>query len=139
MVLVTGVLEEGLTGAALASAAFSKALPGQGGIIVLLGLTLFSYTTMLTWCFYGEKSWEYLFGTRIVVPYRVIFLVFLFLGAMGTLVVIWDIADTLNGLMAAPNLIALPALAGVLAKEKEEYLSSLKNKLTNAVNAIKEG
>jgi len=128
VVLVTGVIDSGATGAALASSAFSTGLPGPGGHIVLLGLTLFSYTTMLTWCFYGEKSWEYIFGKGIVLPYRLIFLGFLFVGAVGGLTLIWDIADTLNGLMAAPNLIALLVLSGVLMKEKNSHMSLIKKK-----------
>ncbi len=128
VVLVTGVIDSGATGAALASSAFSKGLPGQGGMLVLLGLTLFSYTTMLTWNFYGEKSWEYLFGKAVILPYRLVFLGFLFVGAIGGLTLIWDVADTLNGLMAAPNLIALLALSGVLMKEKNSHLATLKGK-----------
>lgn len=80
---------------------------------------------MLTWNFYGEKSWEYIAGERAVMPYRVIFLGFLFLGAIGALEVIWSIADTLNGLMAAPKLIALIALAGVLARDKNAHMAAL--------------
>lgn len=125
VVLLTDSLWTGATGAELASTAFTRGLPGPGGTLVLLSLILFSYTTMLTWCFYGEKSWEYLAGPGAVIPYRLIFLGFLFLGAIGVLEVVWDIADTLNGLMAAPNLIALIALAGILVKEKREYLASL--------------
>ncbi|MCH8528163.1 MAG: sodium:alanine symporter family protein [Kiritimatiellae bacterium] len=123
VILVTGAhtLEvdgSALTGASLASAAFNLGLPGPGGLIVLVGLILFSYTTMLTWCFYGEQSLAYIFGDRAAKPYRFVFLGFLYIGAVGGLQLIWDIADTLNGLMAVPNLIALIALAGVIAKEK---------------------
>ena len=124
VILVTGALPSGATGAALASTAFDTGLPGPGGVIVLFGLALFSYTTMLTWSFYGEKSWEYIFGKKVVLPYRLIFLAFLLVGAVGGLVLIWDVADTLNGLMAAPNLIALLVLAGVLVKEKNAYMNS---------------
>jgi AGCS family alanine or glycine:cation symporter len=126
VVLVTDALPTGMTGAALASEAFKRGLGGVGGTMVLLGLSLFSYTTMLSWCFYGEQSWEYLFGKKIILPYRLVFLAFLVVGAIGGLHLIWDIADTLNGLMAIPNLIALVALAGVLAKDKIEYLKELK-------------
>jgi alanine or glycine:cation symporter, AGCS family len=126
VILVTGVLESGDTGAVLASAAFNKGLPGPGGVIVLIGLILFSYTTMLTWSFYGEKSWEYIFGKKIILPYRIVFLIFLVIGAVGGLEFIWSLADTMNGLMAAPNLIALLVLAGVLVKEKNEYMASSK-------------
>ncbi len=123
VILVTGVFQEGTTGADLTSSAFSSGLPGLGGYIVIIALVLFSYTTMLTWNFYGEKSWEYLFGPKVVMPYRVIFLGFLFVGAIGGLEAVWDVADTLNGLMAAPNLIALILLAGVLAREKADYMA----------------
>ena len=132
VILVTGVLgqvdENGqlLTGAVLTSTAFTQGLPGLGGYVVLLAIVFFAYTTMLTWNFYGEKSWEYLFGQKVVLPYRVIFLVFVFLGAVGALELVWDIADTFNGLMAAPNLIALILLAGVMAREKLAYFEQLK-------------
>ncbi len=128
VILVTDALPTGANGAELASIAFSRGLPGPGGTVMLSGLVLFSYTTMLTWCFYGEKSWEYVFGAGIVVPYRIIFLGFLVVGAIGGLEFIWNIADTFNGLMAAPNLIALIVLAGVLAKEKTAYLNELREK-----------
>src|SRR5690606_6142835 len=125
VILTTGAHLTGTTGAELAATAFALGLPGAGGLIVQIALALFAYTTMLTWTFYGEKSWEYVAGERVIVPYRVIFLGFLFLGAIGALEVIWDVADTLNGLMAAPNLIALLALAGVLAREKDAHLAAV--------------
>ncbi|QOC22517.1 sodium:alanine symporter family protein [Wenzhouxiangella sp. AB-CW3] len=134
VILVTGVLgtvdESGevVTGAVLTSQAFTQGLPGLGGYVVIIAIIFFAYTTMLTWNFYGEKSWEYLFGRRVVLPYRALFLVFVFLGAVGALELIWDIADTFNGLMAAPNLVALILLAGVMAKEKLDYFNQLRDK-----------
>ena len=125
-ILITGVLDTGETGQALASQAFATGLPAIGSEIVLVGIVLFSYTTMLPWSFYGEKSWEYIFGTKVVLPYRLVFIAFLLIGAVGGLEFIWSLADTLNGLMAAPNLIALIALAGVLAKEKKSFMLGLK-------------
>lgn len=128
VIMVTGALfmvgpeGVGLTGGVLTAEAFTKGLPGIGGTFVLLSLSIFAFTTMLTWCFYGEKGWEYVFGDKIVVPYRLVFIAFLFVGAIGGLTLIWDIADTLNGLMAAPNLIALVALAAILVKEKSGYM-----------------
>lgn len=124
VILVTGVLETGATGAELASRAYATALPGPGGLIVLLSLVLFSYTTMLTWGFYGEQSFRYLFGRRAVLPYRLTFLGFILIGATGGLVAVWEFADTLNGLMAAPNLVALVALAGVVVREKAALLAA---------------
>ncbi len=124
VIIMTDALPTGETGADLASHAFSTGLPGPGGYVVLIGLAIFAYTTMLTWSFYGEKSLEYIGGEKVRLPYRIVFLVFLFVGAIGGLELIWSIADTLNGLMAAPNLIALLVLGGILAKEKNSYMSS---------------
>ncbi|TVR64182.1 MAG: sodium:alanine symporter family protein [Candidatus Competibacteraceae bacterium] len=128
VILVTGVIQTGQTGAELTTSAFATGLPGIGGWIVLIAIVLFSYSTMLTWNFYGEKSWEYVFGAKIVKPYRILFIGFLFLGAIGGLTTIWDVADTLNGLMAAPNLIALVLLAGVLVKEKVQYMREIRER-----------
>ncbi len=134
VILVTGVLGttdetgEVVTGAVLTSQAFTQGLPGLGGYVVLIAIIFFAYTTMLTWNFYGEKSWEYLFGRRVVMPYRILFLLFVFLGSVGALELIWDIADTFNGLMAAPNLVALVLLGGVMAKEKLAYFNQLRDK-----------
>jgi len=131
VILLTGVLGttdeagEVVDGAVLTTTAFTQGLPGPGGYVVLTAIIFFAYTTMLTWNFYGEKSWEYLFGRAVVLPYRLVFLVFVFLGSIGALQLIWDIADTLNGLMAAPNLIALVLLAGVMAREKAAYFAGL--------------
>lgn len=127
VVILSGEIYTGATGAELVTNAFSLLLPGAGGNLVLFGLISFSFTTMLTWSFYGEKSLEYILGRRVIVPYRIVFLLFLFVGAIGGLSLIWDIADTLNGLMAVPNLIALIALSGVLVKEKNNYLNTQKN------------
>jgi len=124
VVILSGAIETGFTGARLISNAFDTTLPSGGGLVVLVGLVLFAYTTMLTWSFYGEKCWAYIFGNRIVLPYRLLFIGFLYIGAIGGLTLVWDLADTLNGLMAIPNLIALLALAGILVKEKQNYLQS---------------
>jgi alanine or glycine:cation symporter, AGCS family len=129
VILVMGVRAEATreTAGSLAANAFSAALPGIGGILVILALVLFAYTTMLTWNFYGEKSWEYLFGHKIILPYRLAFLGFLYIGAIGGLTFVWSVADTLNGLMAIPNLIALILLAGILVKAKNNYMATLRS------------
>lgn len=128
VVILSGVLETGATGAELIATAFQNSLPGPGGYIVIFGLVFFAYTTMLTWSFYGEKSWEYIFGRRVIVPYRCLFLGFLWIGAGGGLTVIWDVADTLNGLMAIPNLLALLILSGRLVQEKDAFLREARSK-----------
>jgi AGCS family alanine or glycine:cation symporter len=129
VILVTGAIETGENGADLTSTAFSTGLPGPGGYVIIIAIAFFAYTTMLTWNFYGEKSWEYLFGRRVVMPYRLAFLLFVFVGAIGGLDLVWDIADTFNGLMAAPNLIALLLLGGVMAKEKLDYFNRLRDRV----------
>lgn len=122
VILITGVLPGGHTGAALATDAFDAGLPSLGGWLVPVALVLFSYTTMISWGFYGEKSFEYLAGSRAVMPYRIAFLILIPVGATGGLQDIWDIADTLNGLMAIPNLIALIALGGMIARHRKTLI-----------------
>ena len=134
VILVTGVLESGENGAVLTTAAFESGLKGPGAYVIIVSIVFFAYTSMLTWNFYGEKSWEYLFGQKVVLPYRLAYLVFAFIGTLGGLELIWDIADTFNGLMAAPNLIALILLGGVLAKEKLDYFNQLRDKTKNQIN-----
>ncbi|MGE0683931.1 MAG: alanine/glycine:cation symporter family protein [Candidatus Binatia bacterium] len=125
VIMVTGVLGEvDVPPSALAAAAFERGLPGPGHYLVFLSLVLFAYSTMLTWSFYGEKAWEYLFGRWVVVPYRVLFLAFLYIGSVGGLHLVWDVADTLNGLMAIPNLVALLLLAPLVVREKQRELPS---------------
>lgn len=123
VIMVTGVLGASeLPPSALAAAAFARGLPGPGHYLVFLSLVLFAYSTMLTWSFYGEKAWEYLFGRWVVVPYRILFLAFLYVGAVGGLHLVWEVADTLNGLMAVPNLAALLLLAPVVVSETRHEL-----------------
>jgi len=121
VILVTGALDSGLEGAALTSEAFNRGLPGPGGLIVSIGLIFFAFTTLLAWSFYGEKCFEYLFGTRASLRYRQAWLPFIVVGAVGGLRSIWAVADTLNGLMAIPNLIGLIGLSGIVVKLTREY------------------
>lgn len=108
--------KEALTSTALTAAAFSSVIP-KGGIIIALCSFLFGYSTLIGWSYYGEKCWEYIFGTRIVMPYRFIFVALIFAGAVVQgehLNIIWYLGDSANALMAIPNLIALIALAKVV-------------------------
>ena len=121
-ILTTGLWTSGATGAELTTMSFSKALPGNsGGIIVAVGLILFAYSTMLGWSYYGEKSLEYLFGPKLILPYRLIFCIAVFVGAYTKLDLVWAVADVFNGLMAVPNLIGLLALSGVVVAETNRY------------------
>ncbi len=126
-ILLTGVWQTGETGAALSALAFDTAIPGIGGTIVAIGVLLFAFSTLISWEYYGERCAEYLLGSKVILPYRVLFIPFIVIGALGRLVAIWDIADTLNGLMALPNLIGLLGLSGVVIKLTKEYFSKEKS------------
>jgi len=123
VIVMTGAWTGGETGASLSAAAFESALPGIGGYIVTLGLALFAFTTLLGWSFYGEKCVEYLFGVRSIVPFRVLWVIAVPIGAIAKLDFIWLVADTLNALMALPNLIALLLLSPVVFKLTKEYFA----------------
>ena len=124
-ILVTGTWESGATGAALSVQAFTTGLPGQwGGFIVTTGLVLFAFSTLIGWSYYGETGIVYLLGSRAALPYRVLWLVFIYLGAVGSLHLVWDIADTLNGLMAIPNLISVLISIPILRKLHKEFFDA---------------
>jgi AGCS family alanine or glycine:cation symporter len=124
-ILVTGVWNGGATGAALAGQAFSTGLPGTwGNLIVTISLVLFAYSTVIGWSYYGETAIVYLFGTRATLPYRLVWLVFIYLGAVGSLHLVWDVADTLNGLMAVPNLIAILGSIPLILRLTREFFRS---------------
>ena len=122
IVLVMGnMYMDGETGAALTTHTFNKMLPGPGGWIVTFGLIFFAYSTILGWCYYGEKCATYLFGDKCITIYRVIYVATVMLGTVASLDLVWAAADTFNGLMAIPNLIALLALSGVIIKETKDF------------------
>ncbi|MGF1757161.1 sodium:alanine symporter family protein [Photobacterium sagamiensis] len=122
-IVVTGAWSTGETGAALTSVAFASALPGLGNYIVAIALSVFAFTTILGWSFYSEKCVQYLFGVKAVVPFRVLWIVAVPIGATSSLEFIWLLADTLNAMMAIPNLIALLLLSPVVFKLTKEYFS----------------
>jgi AGCS family alanine or glycine:cation symporter len=122
VILVTDTWASGATGAALSTTAFETGLPGTwGDIVVTGGLLLFSFSTVVGWSYYGETGIVYLLGARAAMPYRLAWLVFIYLGAVGSLQLIWTVADTLNGLMAIPNLIAVLASIPVLLRLQREF------------------
>lgn len=124
VILVTGVWTGGVTGAALSAAAFEVGLPGTfGGVVVTGGILLFSYSTLIGWSYYGETGAVYLFGSRAALPYRMAWLVFVYLGAVGSLHLVWDVADTLNGLMAIPNLIGVLGSMPLLLRLTREFFA----------------
>jgi alanine or glycine:cation symporter, AGCS family len=122
VLIVTGEWSSGLTGAELTTVAFSTGIGHVGGeFIVSIGLALFAYSTILGWSYYGEKSLEFLFGIKAVMPYRYIFTIFVGVGAIAELDLVWAIADVFNALMAFPNLIGLLALTPVIVSETRGY------------------
>jgi AGCS family alanine or glycine:cation symporter len=122
VVLVTGEWSNGLTGAALAAKAFETGLPGVwGDVVVTTGILTFAFSTLLGWSFYGETAIAYLLGTKAILPYRLLWLAAAYLGATGSLHLVWDVADTLNGLMALPNLVALLLLSPVVARSLRDF------------------
>ena len=121
--VLTGVWQGDAAGAAMTSAAFASAYGAMGSSLLTIALVLFAFTTILGWNYYGERACIYLFGTKGVMPYRVIFIALIASGGFLKLEAIWILADIVNGLMAIPNLIALIALSGVVVAETESYLS----------------
>lgn len=124
--------------AALTSRSFEAFIPGLGSLIVAVGLIFFAYSTILGWSYYGEKCFYYLAGRRGIFVYRVLFSAAVLVGAILKLGLVWDIADTMNGAMAIPNLIALLALSGVIAAETrnfKELRAREKAGVTSEVNA----
>ena len=114
-------------GADLTIAAFGTTFGRVGGIIISVGLTLFATSTILSWCLYGTRCAEFLFKTtKIIKPYQVIFCLIIVLGAVTELSLVWDIADTLNGLMAIPNLVGLLGLSPIVIKLTREYFNGVR-------------
>jgi AGCS family alanine or glycine:cation symporter len=112
------------TGASLSSTSFSSELPGFGGYVVTLGLALFAFTTILGWSVYGERCVEFLFGVKAIIPFRILWVAAIPFGATVSLDFAWLLADTLNALMALPNLVALLLLSPVVFKVTKDYFAS---------------
>ena len=125
--VLTGVWKGSSAGAMMTTDAFATAYGHAGVILLTVSLALFAFTTILGWNYYGERACIYLFGTKGVMPYRLIFIALVASGAFLKLDAIWTLADIVNGLMAIPNLIALIALAGVIVNETKLYMDHLKN------------
>lgn len=129
IILTTGIWSGGeVSGSALSIASFNTILPGVGGVIVTLATIFFALSTILGWAYYGEVSMEFLSGNskKAVLIYRCIYVVFVFLGTVGSLDLIWSISETMNGLMAIPNLIALIGLSKVIKSVTKEHFDKLK-------------
>ncbi|MGB1949519.1 MAG: alanine/glycine:cation symporter family protein [Marinobacter sp.] len=126
VIITSGAWISGETGAALTSLAFESGLPGFGNYVVAIALAIFAFTTILGWSFYGERCVEFLFGVKAIVPYRVLWILAIPVGATINLGFIWLVADTLNAMMALPNLIALLLLSPVVFKLTREHFEKEK-------------
>ena len=112
----------GETGASLSTLAYGQGING-GNYIVTVGLVVFAFTTLLGWSYYGERCAEFIFGTAIITPYRIVWVVAVMTGALVKLNFVWLLADVMNGFMAIPNLIALALLSPVIFKVTKDYLN----------------
>ena len=113
-------LYQGASDDAMTRLAFANLPAGQ--IVLALALSVFAFTTILGWSYYGERCVEYLFGPKGIPVYRLVFLVVLFIGAVANLELVWSFADLMNGLMAFPNLLSVLLLSGVIVAETRHYL-----------------
>lgn len=127
VIVSSGHWKEGLPKAALTNAAFAE-LHTIGPIFLLFGLMTFVFSSILGWCYYGEKAAEYLVGPRAVKPYRILWVLMVLVGAVQPAAAVMDFSDAANGLMAVPNLIALLCLSGVIAAETKAHSAELTGK-----------
>ena len=123
VLVVTGVWSGEPQGAAMTLAAFKAELP-YGDIILSLCIVLFAFTTMLGWSYYGERCAEFLLGPKVIIPFRTLWVIGIFLGTQMSLGLVWKMSDALNGMMAIPNLIALVLLGPVVFRLTKEYFSA---------------
>ena len=129
MNLETGEMISTSEKTALVAEAFKGTLGEAGGWFIAVAITLFAFSTVLGWSVYGSKAFEYLFGTRAMIVYKIVFVVFVVFGATMELSLAWDLSDTFNGLMAIPNLIGVLALSGTVMKITQNYVDrTLKGK-----------
>lgn len=110
-------------GAELTHAAFTK-IPVIGAPLLTFGLITFAFSTILGWCYYGERAMEYLKGRKWMLAYRVLYILAVFAGSVANLAIVWNVADCMNALMAIPNLVCLLLLSGVIVRETREFLWS---------------
>lgn len=115
----------------LTAAAMSTSIPFASAIVALSSF-LFGYSTLLGWCYYGEKCIEFLFGSRVIMPYRIAFTLLIFVGAVSSVPLVWAVGTLLNGFMAFPNLIGLLFLAGTVAMLTKDYFSGRLEHKTSA-------
>ncbi|WP_417660327.1 alanine/glycine:cation symporter family protein [Pseudomonas sp.] len=122
-IICSGVWTSGVSGAALSASAFESAMPGFGGAFLSIALVVFAFTTILGWSYFGERCWEFMVGTKAIMPFRIIWVLAVPFGAIAQLDFAWLLADTLNGLMALPNLLSLLLLSPIVVKLTREHFN----------------
>jgi len=125
-IIVTGAYAsrpDGVVGASLTALAFTTTLGKAGGWVVGIGLTLFAFSTIISWSYYGDRAAKFLFGDRAVMRYRIAYVIAVVVGAAVPLQLVWNIADIMNLFMAVPNLIAIVLLAGLVQRMKDDYFA----------------
>jgi AGCS family alanine or glycine:cation symporter len=120
VLIVSGVWSSDLQGAAMTLSVFDATLP-FGGNILSLCIALFAFTTMLGWSYYGERCAQFLLGSKVVIPFRILWVLGVFIGTQMSLGLVWKMSDALNGMMAIPNLLALLLLSPVVFKLTKQY------------------
>ena len=142
IVLVTTILKSSVLnigyiedGGILTTMAFQQ-IPVIGPVILVVGLISFAYSTILGWAYYGERCLEYCFGKKILIPYRILYVLVALIAPMVILDVVWNIADILNALMAVPNLIAVLLLSPVIVKETKKYMNDLDKKSDDEIPLV---
>lgn len=121
--LETGAVLSESAGSALVGEAFATKYGSVGPMFIAIAILLFAFSTVLGWSHYGSKAWEYLFGTKSTLIYKIVFVLMIFVGATMNLSLAWDLSDTFNGLMAIPNLIGVLALSPIVMKITKNYVS----------------
>jgi len=123
-IVSTGVWDSGVKGAPLSAMAFSSTFGGVGNIIVACSLAVFAFTTLLGWSLYSERCTQFLFGNKAILPFRVVWVLAIPLGAIVSLNFVWALADIMNILMAVPNLIALLLLSPIVVRLSREFFAN---------------
>ena len=121
--LASGMWRSGLNGTAMTAAAFSETIPWLGGMVVAVSSFLFGYSTVLGWYYYGEQCLKFLFGVKVTIPYRFIFITLVFLGSILSIELVFFVGDISNALMAFPNLLALALLSGTVGATTKSFFS----------------
>lgn len=123
VILTASSWTEGVSAANLTSASMAETLGSTGSVMVAIASALFAYSTLIGWNYYGEKAIEYLFGSKMITGYRVLFIACVMIGSVMSLEFVWNFSDLMNGMMAIPNLIGLLLLSKVIKSETERYFS----------------